>query len=111
MPFVIAMVLVPAVPAPSGLMDTLAGDKICLQSASKCSPAMRQRQVWNPRALGLLPFLSCFEDEVDRHGLVSGDGQFLSLRAVGFVPRRDRVLTGRQVVQRKCAAVSRHRIV
>ena len=40
MPFVAAMVLVPAVPVPSELLDTLAPaiNKVCLQSASKYSP-------------------------------------------------------------------------
>src|ERR1700746_3361798 len=52
-----------------------------------------------------------FEHEVNGFGFTTADGYFLRLIAVGFLPRGDRVLAGRQIGQTECSAVTRDGVV
>src|ERR1700680_4741699 len=49
--------------------------------------------------------------KVNRRALLGGQSYFLGLSPEGFMPCRDRVFTGGQIVQRKCTALPSHRIM
>src|ERR1700737_3254889 len=51
----------------------------------------------------------CLKDEVNRERLALGDGDFLALRAVGFMPCRKRIFPWSKFRKRESAIFSRYR--